>query len=117
MASLGRRQKRIGVDALQRCSGEIQLLPHPPHEFRIAAQVDARISQREPFEILYFTPSLIGIMNVGDRSASLTGDLSYSGITNLELRLRAGFNIGARLTEFGEKQADARAELRARYFF
>ena len=52
---------------------------------------------------------------VEDRSGSLTGDLSYSGITNVELRLRAGFNMAP--TEFGEKQADARAELRARYFF
>jgi hypothetical protein len=76
-----------------------------------------RVSQKEPFDILYFTPSIIGIVNLGDRSLSLTPELLYTGITNLEIRLRGAVNIGGRLTEFGEKQADGRAELRARYFF
>jgi hypothetical protein len=76
-----------------------------------------RVSQKEPFGILYLTPSIIGIVNLGDRSLSLTPELLYTGITNLEIRLRGAVNIGGRLTEFGEKQADGRAELRARYFF
>jgi hypothetical protein len=76
-----------------------------------------RAIQKEPFGILYFTPGAIAIVNLQDRSASLIGELVYTGFANVELRLRAGVNRGARLTEFGEKPVDARVELRARYYF
>jgi hypothetical protein len=76
-----------------------------------------RVSQKEPFDVLYFTPSLTGIFNTDDGSFSLSPELLYTGITNLELRLKAAFLGGRRLTEFGEKQNDYRVELRARYYF
>ncbi len=76
-----------------------------------------RISQKEPFDILYFTPSITGISNIADRSFSISPELLYTGITNLELRLKAGFIAGDRLSEYGEKQNDYRMELRARYYF
>lgn len=76
-----------------------------------------RVSQKEPFGFLYFTPSLIGIVNLGDRSLSLTPELLYTGITNFEARLRGGVNLGGRLTEFGDKQVEGKIELRVRYFF
>lgn len=76
-----------------------------------------RLSQKEPFNILYYTPSLTLNMNLDDRSYSLTPELLYTGITNLELRLRAGVIVGTRNTEFGEKQNDYRIELRAGYYF
>jgi hypothetical protein len=57
------------------------------------------------------------MMNLNDGSYSLTPEILYTGITNLELRLRTGFIIGARNTEFGEKQNDYRIELRAGYYF
>ena len=44
------------------------------------------------------------MMNLNDGSYSLTPELLYAGITNLELRLRTEFIIGTRNTEFGEKQ-------------
>jgi len=76
-----------------------------------------RISQKEPFDILYFTPSLTGIFNVDDRSFSVGPELTYTGIKNLELRLKTTFLVGGSHTEFGEKQNDCRIELRARYSF
>jgi hypothetical protein len=76
-----------------------------------------RASQKEPFDILYFTPSLTGIFNVGDESFSIGPELLYTGIKNLELRLRTTFLVGDSYTEFGEKQNDYRAELRVRYYF
>lgn len=76
-----------------------------------------RASQKEPFDILYFTPSATVILNVNDKSFSLSPELLYTGITNLELRLKASFLSGQRLSEYGEKQNDYRAELRARYYF
>jgi hypothetical protein len=76
-----------------------------------------RLSQKEPFNILYVTPALTWMMNLNDQSYSLTPELLYTGITNLELRLRTAIIIGTRNTEFGEKQNDYRIELRAGYYF
>ncbi len=76
-----------------------------------------RVSQPEPFDILYFTPSLTWIYNLSDKSFSITPELLYTPITNLELRLRTGFLVGSSDSEFGEKQNDYRIELRARYYF
>jgi hypothetical protein len=76
-----------------------------------------RASWKEPFDILYFTPGIISIINLDDQSMSLTPELAYSPITNLELRLRGTFLVGGQNTELGEKQNDWRAELRVRYFF
>jgi hypothetical protein len=76
-----------------------------------------RISQKEPLDILYFTPALTGIYNADDRSFSLSPELLYTGFTNLEMRLKGTFLSGNYLTEFGEKPYEYRIELRLRYFF
>jgi len=76
-----------------------------------------RFSQKEPFDILYFTPSFTWMMNTDDQSWSLTPELLYTGITNWEFRIRSGIIIGARNTDFGEKQNDYRIELRVGYYF
>jgi hypothetical protein len=76
-----------------------------------------RASQKEPFDILYLTPSLTTIVNLDDRSYSLIGELLYTGFGDFEIRLRAAANLGDRLTEFGEKPVDERVELRLRWHF
>ena len=76
-----------------------------------------RISQQEPFDILYFTPAISSIVNLNDQSFQFIPELLYTGITNLELRFRTYFIVGKGDTEFGEKQNDWRIELRARYYF
>jgi len=76
-----------------------------------------RLSQKEPFDILYVTPALTWMMNLNDGSYSLTPELLYTGITNVELRLRTGLIIGTRNMEFGEKQNDYRLEFRMGYYF
>ena len=76
-----------------------------------------RVSQKEPFDILYFTPSLTTIVNLNDSSFSITPEIAYTGITNLELRLKAMFLVGGAETEFGEKPNNYRIEFRARYYF
>ena len=76
-----------------------------------------RVSQKDPFDILYWTPALTCIVNVEDGSYSLSPEIMYTGITNLELRLKAMVLAGDRLSEFGEKPYDYRLELRARYYF
>jgi hypothetical protein len=76
-----------------------------------------RVSQKEPFDILYFTPSLTSICNLKDGSFSITPELLYNPVTNLQLRFRAVFLNGKKGTEFGEKQNNFRLELRCRYYF
>jgi hypothetical protein len=76
-----------------------------------------RFSQKEPFDILYFTPALTWMMNTDDQSWSLTPELLYTGFTNWEFRLRTGIIVGARDSDFGEKQNDYRIELRVGYYF
>jgi hypothetical protein len=76
-----------------------------------------RVSQKEPFDILYFTPSLTVIANADDRSTSVTPELLYTGYNNVELKLRAFFLNGGAGTEFGEKQNSRRLELTARIYF
>ena len=75
------------------------------------------INQKEPFDILYFTPSITWISNINDRSYTLSPQLLYTGITNLELRLKGGFIVGDGETEYGEKQNEYRLELRVRHYF
>jgi len=76
-----------------------------------------RISQKEPFNILYLTPAITGIFNIKDKSFFISSELLYNAITNLELRLKTTFIIGDTDTEYGEKQNDYRVELRVRYYF
>ena len=76
-----------------------------------------RISQKEPFDILYFTPAVTTIVNLNDRSFTISPEVAYTGITNLDLRLKASFITGSTGSEFGEKPYDFRLELRAGYYF
>jgi hypothetical protein len=76
-----------------------------------------RVSQKEPFDIVYFTPSITVIANLADGSYSISPELLYTGITNLDLRLRATWLKGGGGTEFGEKQNVRRLELLARFYF
>ncbi len=77
----------------------------------------ARISQKEPFDLLYFTPAITCIMNLQDSSYSLSPEIIYTGITNTEVRLKANFIQGDNASEYGEKPNDYLVELRLRYFF
>ena len=76
-----------------------------------------RVSQKDPFDILYWTPALTAIVNAEDRSYQLSPEIAYTGITNLELRLKGTLLAGDPLSEFGEKPYDYRIEMRARYYF
>lgn len=76
-----------------------------------------RLSQKEPFDWLYFTPALTVIANVDDRSMSIVPELFYTGFTNVELRARAFFLRGRPDTEFAERQNDRRFDLQVRVYF
>ena len=76
-----------------------------------------RLSQKEPFDILYFAPGLTAIVNLADRSWSLAPEAVYTGFTNWELRLRFSLLNGGVFSEYGEKQNSNKLELRLRWFF
>ena len=76
-----------------------------------------RVTQKEPFDILYFTPGITTIMNLDDRSFQISPELVYSGFTNWEFRLKGSALLGQKLAEYEEKQNDYRVELRIRYYF
>jgi len=77
----------------------------------------ARFTQKEPFDILYFTPGITSIINLEDRSYSISPEGVYRGFTNWEFRLRFSLINGGKFTEFGEKINSNKVELRVRYFF
>lgn len=79
--------------------------------------VYGRINQPDALGVLYFSVGASAIVNVDDGSYSLLPELQYRPIENLELRWIASIQRGGSRTEFGEKQADLRLELRARYYF
>lgn len=76
-----------------------------------------RVAQKEPFNILYLTPALTAIVNLDDRSFSLTPELLYTGFNNLELRLRMAWLAGGADTEFGERPNSRRIEVFGRLYF
>ena len=76
-----------------------------------------KITQKEPFDILYFSPWLAVIANLQDASANLQPGMTYTPVTNLEVNFRVGIPVGAAGTEFGEKQDVVRPELWVRYYF
>ncbi|HKI96854.1 MAG TPA: hypothetical protein VKB51_00135 [bacterium] len=76
-----------------------------------------RLSQKEPFGWLYVTPGVIAIANLDDHSRMVTAELSYTGITNVDVRARLLWFQGDPYTEFAEKPYARRAELRAQWYF
>jgi hypothetical protein len=76
-----------------------------------------RTSQKEPFGWLYFSPALTSMVNLDDGSYNIIPEVAYTGVTNLELRLRINMLSGNDGTEYGEKQSNSKIEVRARYFF
>lgn len=92
--------------------GTAYMRPNPLRNY-----INFKVSQKEPFDILYFTPSLMIQANLTDHSYMVLPELLYAGYKNIELRFRIQANIGSRLTEYGEKQASRRAEFRVRYYF
>lgn len=76
-----------------------------------------KATQKEPFDILYFNPSLVVMFNVADASCSISPELLYEPLSNLELRLKSTFFQGGSYSEFGEKPLDYKVEFYAKYYF
>ncbi len=71
----------------------------------------------EPFDWLYFTPSLYTIYNLNDNSFLLSTSMSYKPVTNFEFIFWPTFLLGGDNSEFGGKMVQQRMELWLRVFF
>jgi hypothetical protein len=79
------------------------------YEYSAGALLDAGVEKGSPLSSWRWTETYPG--------GCSTPEVSYTGITNLELRLKAAYLAGERLSGYGEKQNDYRVEFRARYYF
>ena len=76
-----------------------------------------RAQQKDALGIVYFQAAVTAMMNWQDRSYQVTPELSYTGVNNLELRLKVLMLQGGSATDFGEKQNSRKLEFYARYYF
>ena len=71
----------------------------------------------EPFDWLYFTPSIFSIVNLNDGSCLVSASLTYKPVTNVEFIVWPTFLMGGEGSEFGQKMVEQRIELWFRAFF
>jgi hypothetical protein len=76
-----------------------------------------RVNQPDALGILFLTIGSSAIVNLDDGSYTVLPEVQYKATQTLELRWFASIQRGRSWTEFGEKQADLRLEVRARYYF
>lgn len=76
-----------------------------------------KVTQKEPWNWLYWSLGLGAIVNLDDASSIVTPEVIYTGLSNLEWRLRANIFNGANQTEYAERQYATRTELQMRWYF
>ena len=76
-----------------------------------------RAQQKDALGIVYFQPAITAMMNWQDRSYQVTPELMYTGVNNLELRMKLFMLHGDSSTDFGSKQNTNKFEFYARYYF
>ena len=76
-----------------------------------------KISLPEPFNLVYFTPSVYTIYNIIDGSFIIGVPLSYKPITNFEFIFWPVLLAGDKNTEFGSKQYESKLDIWMRYYF
>ena len=86
-------------------------------QFLMRDYIYFKVSQPEPFNVLYFTPSVFVLHNVSDNSNTIGTEFSYSRIDNLNLKLKYNMLKGDNKTEFGEKINSDRFSIQVDYTF
>lgn len=76
-----------------------------------------RISGKEPWDWLYVAPALTLLANLQDHSLSVTPEVVYTGIDNIELRARWVWLHGGAASEYGARPIQSRLEATARLSF
>lgn len=87
-----------------------------PNSGREYFYVKASVS--EPFNWFYGAAANTAMVNLADHNSyQVTAELSYTGFSNWELRLRLIMLTGQVRTEFNEKASSERLEIIGRYYF
>ena len=76
-----------------------------------------KVSWPEPFNRVYFTPSMYTIFNINDESSIVGIPLSYKPVTNFEFILWPVLLTGNKNAEFGSKQHESKLDIWMRYYF
>jgi hypothetical protein len=76
-----------------------------------------KASHPDPFNFVYFTPSIYSIVNILDHSAMAGLEMIYSRSRNLLFTGRFIALLGRNESEYGSKPAQHRIELRAKWSF
>ena len=76
-----------------------------------------KLSQPEPFSLLYTSISMFAIYNIGDKSFLFSPQLSYKPYTNFEVLLWQFLFYGGNDTEYGSKQFERKIEIWMRFYF
>jgi len=76
-----------------------------------------KLSQPEPFDILYFTPSIFMLYNLNDNSNMVGGELNYSRFNNLIIKIKHNLLFGDSNSEFGGKISSTKLSLQVDYVF
>jgi len=76
-----------------------------------------KASHPDPFNFVYFMPSIYSIVNILDRSMMAGFEMTYSRSRNLLFTIRYITFLGKNESEYGSKPAHHRIELRAKWSF
>ena len=76
-----------------------------------------QVQKPEPFDLLYFTPSISAIYNILDKSLLLAINLIYQPVTNFEFDLKPTFMFGKDDSEYGSQRFQQRVEAWLRFYF
>jgi hypothetical protein len=77
----------------------------------------AKISQPEPLDILYFTPSIFVLYNLNDNSETIGGEFNYSRFKNVNLKLKYNLLFGNVNSEYAGKISSEKISLLMEYVF
>ncbi len=125
-AGLNTGQMKSFFDAIEDAvSGNSDLLPVIKQyqsesfssQFLMRDYLYAKVSQPEPFDILYFTPSVFVLYNLNDKSEMIGGEFNYSRFNNLNLKLKYNMMFGEENSEFGEKISSNKISFLMEYVF
>ena len=85
-------------------------------QFLMQNYLYCKVSHPEPFNLLYFTPSMNTLYNLNDNSYRVGLEMNYSRFKNLELIIRQNYFPPNPKTEFGEKMTHYKIEFHVKKY-
>lgn len=76
-----------------------------------------KVQYPEPFNLLYFTPSLYILLNIDDKSFMTGFDMNYKRFENINFNFKLVGLYGDVLSEFGSKISKVKTELNVEIYF